>query len=257
MANPKIATIVPLAHLDLIKDDDYFMALSYAIDNKDYAGFFAERAGEGKHVILDNSAVELGEPENFVTYLDKAQSIHASEIMLPDIFQDAEETIHEASKSLPKIKSKYHFDLMIIPQGKTLNEWMACKDELENLALPYCKWMETELHVGVSARYTDLFGGSRMRVIDFADSTQIHFLGCYANPIEEIQPILDLWMVCGIDSSYPSVFAKNGLILSAESIAMPRPMTKLDLLNDVYNSDLLRSNIRMWRSACRNDNQTT
>src|SRR3989337_2874228 len=99
MTNPKIATIVPLAHLNEIKDDDYFMALSYAISNSEYAGFFNERAGEGKHVILDNSAVELGEPEDFKGYLEKAMAIHASEIMLPDVFRDPEATLRRAKAS--------------------------------------------------------------------------------------------------------------------------------------------------------------
>ncbi len=88
----KIATIVPLAHLDELRYDDYLMALAHAAQTRDYMDFYKARAGEGRYVILDNSAVELGKPMDFATYLGLAMEMGASEIVLPDHFQDAKRT---------------------------------------------------------------------------------------------------------------------------------------------------------------------
>lgn len=258
MANPKVATIVPKSHLDEIQNDEYMMALSYALTDTTYLHFFVDSVIKGSYVILDNSAVELGGPEDFDTYLEKARYIKASEIMLPDIFQNAEATLDQAKCSLYKLGkyfysySSYNPDIMIIPQGRSGDEWRINALELINLVHPYCKSKNSKMRIGISARYTDLFGGNRWDVLwmGLGEGHGYHFLGCYANPWMEIRPILHLQSVVGVDSSYPSVFAKNNMELNNITLSMPRPMTKLDLINDEYHKSLLNQNINVWRSAC-------
>jgi hypothetical protein len=262
MTNPKVATIVPIAHLDEIKNDDYFMALSYAVDNAEYAKFFRDRSEEGKYVILDNSAVELGEPEPFETYLDKAMEIKASEIMLPDIFQDGPSTLVEACRCAKLLKPCHKFDLMVIPQvhdhdewvdhSKSITSWLDNAKSLTRSILPFTRWLKSNLTIGISARYTDMFGNNRSKALLMMPvfDLNVHFLGCYADPTYEIRPNINYSFIRGVDSSYPSVYAKNSMALTPEVMSMPRPMTKIDLINDRYEPTLIHDNVRAWRDAC-------
>jgi hypothetical protein len=248
----KVATIVPVAHLELTKDDEYFMALSHvASASKVYVEFFKAMSDQGKYVILDNSAVEMGNPEPFIDYFAKAREMHASAIMLPDIFRDARATYMEAVSALAKIEDKELGDMhiIIIPQGKDTKEWMDNARGLYNLVnkkgiMPI---------VGISARYTGFFGGNRATGIllttGVCPGARIHLLGCYADPRVEAWPLLGLQIVQSMDSSYPSVYAKHSLELDANNM-VSRPSRDIDFIHDIYDSALLARNIKVWKAAC-------
>lgn len=257
MANPKVATIVPLNHLDEIQGDDYFMALSHAASNRAYLDWFAQRSAEGKYVILDDSAVELGKPEPFEAYFSKAAYIGVSEIMLPDVFQNSEETL---TLSLNAMKQIEHFDLdvdiMAVPHGRDTVEWLSCAVKLAKMVKSY----GVEPTIGISCRYTSMWGGSRLPAVllllrawraRLKTKPKIHLLGCYSDPRLEVYPIVECDMFIGVDSSYPSVYAQNGYELLPESLSLPRPVRNIDFIKDSYDPALLRKNMEVWQNACR------
>lgn len=262
----KIATIVPLKHLDLIQDDDYFMALSYAASKPEYVEFFRRRVAEGKFVMMDNSAVELTEPESFETYLDKALAVQANQIMLPDWFQDAARTVQAAKSGLIDLETMFDKQgwqpgVMVVPQGHGIDEWRDCLLRLLGvlfLHLPNASYRP--LAVGISCRYTDLFGGTRAPAFRIAKQIlteeyegapiKIHFLGCWANPEDDVAPFIEDPIFQGVDSSYPSVYAWHGYKLNKSRFAMPRPPREIDFIYDHYDSRLLKDNISTWRTAC-------
>lgn len=270
MAHPKVATIVPLNHLETIKDDEYFMALSHAADNDDYLNFFAERSAESKCVILDNSAVELGHPEPFSSYFDKAYRMKASVIMLPDHFQDRQATYNAAVECMFKlaqtlVTEEYNPSIMCIPQGKSFFEWMQSVEDLINLEITMPKKIDERPGVvkrvlvpdlvGISCRYTDMFEGSRVPAIDMLtrylrNYQKIHLLGAYANPLEEIQTALKYHKVVGVDSSYPCVYTSHGQALRVEHFSHERPSRDIDFLEDRYDEGLLKHNMKVWWNAC-------
>lgn len=255
--NPKVATIVPLNHLDEIKEDEYFMALSHAADNHQYLNWFAERSGEGKYVILDDSAVELGRPEPFEAYFSKAAYIGVSEIMLPDVFQNSEETLSLSANALKQIE---HFgldiDVMAVPHGRNMVEWVSCAIKLAKMVKSY----GVDPTIGISCRYTYMWGGSRLPAVilllgawksRLKTKPKIHLLGCYSDPRLEVYPLIACDMLVGVDSSYPSVYAQNGYELLPENLSMPRPARNIDFIKDTYDPVLLRKNMEVWRNACR------
>jgi len=255
MSSNKVATIVPKKHLHLTKDDDYFMALSFCLEDKEYADFFRERSGEGKFVTLDNSAIELGEPEPFETYFDKALSIGASQIMLPDYFLDPEATYESAKKIIQTMGTRMAFvdmRVMIIPQGKTTTEWSTNAYKLINLLYQYA----IVPTVGISYRYrTKLFDGHRpLALLHLAKNhifESVHFLGSDRDPGKELRDYLELDNVLGVDSSYPSVYAQQNIKLTKPLFQLPRPPREIDFLNDAYNETLLVQNIEAWKHECQ------
>lgn len=258
----KIATILPLKHLGMIAGEKYFMALSHACDDPEYAEFYRTRVIAGAHVILDNSAVELGQPEGFDSYLAKATAMQATEIILPDYFGDAHLTLNATGACLRQLKYRkenadYLPRIMAIPQGKDIPEWVWCAEQmLEHREITT---------LGVSCRYTDMFKGNRMQAVlilihgvfqrlglDHPASkrqVRIHLLGAYADPRMEVAPVLHHRLVQGVDSSYPAVFASHNLTIVP---GRARPPRNIDFIKDHYNEVLLRKNIEIWRQMCLN-----
>lgn len=250
----QVATIVPIAHLDLIKSDSYFMALSYMCEDDRYARFFYDRATEGKYVILDNSAVEMGAPEDSQTYIEKALAIGASEILLPDWFKDSARTLEAARVTLTMAKSlDYRGRFQAVPQGHSATEWF------ENLqALLEIPEVTT---IGLSRRYNVawMFVGGRygpsihIRMSLAKANRQdvkIHWLGQLHHPIEErVWQALRYPHVQGIDSSLPTIATRCGELLTNDW-SRPEDARPPDFLTDEYDRDLMSANVQRWRAMC-------
>ena len=262
--HPKIATIVPLKHLNTIVNDEYFMALSHAAGNDGYLNFFRERVEEGKYVILDNSAIEIGEPEAFETYLEKARLMKASEVMLPDFFQESGRTLQEAERCM-KLLAKTNFccNIMVIPQGKTVLEWFANAKALLSIRVlnqDFRSGFWEATTVGISARYTKMFGGNRLDMLWLLSTIlpnfqKVHFLGQYIDPRFEARLALEYPVVRVVDSSFPCVYTRHGIKISPEFLNGPRPTREIDFLEDEYDTELLQGNMDMWWNACLNPSE--
>ena len=242
----KIATIVPLAHLEELRYDDYLMALAHAAQTRDYMDFYKERAGEGRYVILDNSAVELGAPMDFATYLGLAMEMGASEIVLPDHFMDASATKKAAFPAIQMAKlGGYYGNIMFIPQGRNREEWY-------HNAL-WGMWNLPIQTLGLSCRYTEMWG-NRMAMIreilpHTPETVKIHLLGNYLPPEDDVAIALRKPQVRGVDSSYASVFTKHDLLIES---GVPRPADRnLDFITDRFaNLGLFQANLKSWRVRC-------
>lgn len=248
----KVATIVPLSHLDLIASDSYFMALSYAAEVEAYRDFFRKQSADGKYVILDNSTVELGEPEDLISYVEKAIDMEASEILAPDWLHDPERTLRDLDRCVDVAqKLEYTGHIMAVPQGRTVDEWLKCAKAM----LTY----HDVSTLGISRRYTEMFGGSRVvpvlairgyvSAMDRED-VKVHLLGCWDQPTVDVGNLLRAEFVRGIDGSLPSVFAKYDKRLTSTA---KRPGKQIDILTDQYEEVLLAENIRIWQHLCYGD----
>mgnify|MGYP003147917822 CR=1 FL=1 len=240
----KIATLVPVAHLDLIKNDSYFMALAHVAENdNEYLDFFRDMAHDGRTVILDNSVVELGEPMPIAHQLTMANYIGAEELVLPDYFEDNRRTLYESLKAMTFLRDqRYAGRTMGVPQGTSRRYWELCARKMIEAGVDT---------IGVSYRYTEMFGGSRLGAVEWLDGFDvgIHLLGCSADPAMEVAPALLRDNVRGVDSSSPSIYAHHGLPYTGKGT---RPMRTNDFLTDRYDVSLLASNIATWRHRCQN-----
>lgn len=244
----KIATIVPKSLLGLTKDDRYFMALTHAADDPDYFAFFKARADEGKYVVFDNSTVELGEPEETSRYIEKAVAIGASEILLPDWLHNAKRTLYNVELGLDSVaKLGYEGHIMVVPQGRTQSEWLDCARTMLKYGIDT---------LGISCRYTEMFGGSRVLAAmaleglirdESRPDVGIHLLGCWANPAIDVAPLLQMGVVIGVDSSLPCTYANHGMIVDGIS---PRPVGGMDILTGYGNAVLVARNIERWKLLC-------
>ncbi len=241
----KIATILPKNYLYLTAGDQLHMALSHACVDPVYVEHFKDMVTLGRHVILDNSTIETGAPQGFKEYMEVVQDMKPTEIVLPDFFPDANETVKAAESALDYLELiglRETYTVMGIPQGSTPGEWSGCVRAMLNMGVDV---------IGISYRYNKLFNIRRATmvgwisgIVSFAEK-QIHLLGC--NSMVEGHQALRMQNVRGIDSAVASVFTKHNI---AMALGMDRPPRTIDFLTDVYSLPLLQVNIDRWLRWC-------
>lgn len=96
----RISHETPIALLQESKNyNDYDYALVHLFkDNPQYSAFFVKSLEEGRTVILDNSAYELGEPFNIASYKKNIEWLKPTEYILPDYRDDSKRNL-EAVKN--------------------------------------------------------------------------------------------------------------------------------------------------------------
>lgn len=237
----KVATIVPTRHLPLIAGGDYYMALAHLVRDPEYAAFYRIQSALGNYVLLDNGVVETGTPMGIHELLETAESIKATEIILPDVIGDAETTLLQARECIPLAQSR-GLKVLAVPQGRTPSEWAACLREL-------LSWYEVNT-IGISRfspvpRLEALWLVPELR----ASNKEIHLLGCGGDPEQEVRAIE--WAfpgrIRGVDSGVASFYTKGWEVMLP---GKPRPQVEVDFANDVLNEGLLRENIQIWRNRC-------
>lgn len=238
----EVATIVPTHYLYLTSDDTYFMALAHLVGvDKQYTEFFKKQAKLGKYVILDNGVIE-GSQCTIESIVDKAQTIGASEIILPDVFKDMKETLKLSYEALNYcMQQDVPFKLMAVPQGNTVEEWMKCADEMIEWSID-C--------IGIP-KVLALIGGfyGRLKAVGHiyprVTGKDIHLLGCWFTPLE-VNTVARQFKIRGVDSVIAYAYAKEGrTLLDGE-----RPQFKIDFSDIRTDSTLLWYNIGLWRECC-------
>lgn len=245
----RVATIVPTAYLELTEDKNYHMALGHLIGENVYTKFFKDQAKQGKFVILDNGVIETGIPMTILEIVNRAKFIGASELILPDILDDAEATLDAACNAISYARKHFMGKLMGVPQGKTLEEWFECAIMMLSLDVDT---------IGIPKRLVKIGGrDARLDVLQRLGwslrGRDVHLLGCWENPIEvaminraanakEIVPIR------GVDSCIPYVYARDNMLISQG----PRPSGAVDFSAHDADLEKLKINMDTWESECTN-----
>ena len=131
----KLASIVPMKNVVNTFDGDYAMLLAHL---KDY---YPERRSKNCYVIMDNSLIELGGSVDVETVYNAAKQCGADEFILPDVFQDADATIKEVTKSIGWLYTNDHIHemkLMAVCQGATIDDFIRCFRTLEQIPEIHC-----------------------------------------------------------------------------------------------------------------------
>lgn len=254
----KVATILPQNYLYLTQKDSYFMCLGNLIGEsgmENYTNFFKSRAAAGKFVIMDNGVIE-GNPRPFVELINKAKVVGASEIVVPDVFQNKDATlasIREANTLLKRCPEMDSVRRMYVPQGSTMEEWFECAEEIIN------KHSGINDTIGIPKVLVTMGGrDARIAAIKKLDEMYpcfkhryVHLLGCWTTPLEitmadkasvcgEIHPIR------GVDSAIPFVFARAGMKLDHDDRPDKNP---INFEHSEVALPLLKHNISLWRKA--------
>lgn len=130
--------------------------------------------------ILDNSLIELGGATSMERLVTAAEEVGADEIILPDVFKDADLTIWKVKESIQWLKDKGllgKYKLMAVCHGATREAFLKCFDTLEK--------MPAVDVIGIPKVMCsfDWVNNSRANLYPiFKNSTkEIHFLGVWYN----------------------------------------------------------------------------
>ncbi len=201
-----------LAH-DIVKDP---------LTSAAYHHVFGKRTWEGT-VILDNSIIELGNAVDLDIISAAAETCRANVIVLPDVLEDGPATVESIASAWDEWEAtfdavlgsgKYRF--MIVPQGKTFEEFDKCAEELAGMVNNDVMW-------GVPRNTVKLHGsrhGAIMSCHSIDDSWPIHMLGFSDNLQDDIE-CARMREVTGIDSAVPIRVPSFEAIVNGE-VAPPR-----------------------------------
>jgi hypothetical protein len=162
-------------------------------------------------IIMDNGTVENGAPVSLANLLEAASIVEADVVVGPDMIGDFDGTKKLMLEQADFILEDY--DLMLIPQGDTLEEVCEC-----------VRWMDEKYHTvgdmwwGIPRWITNEMN-SRSGVINYINNyhraegnTNIHLLGLSRNLDDDIMCAKTL-SVRGIDSANPLVAGWQGFSL--------------------------------------------
>lgn len=114
--------------------------------NEQYCNYLKTQVESGEYVILDNAADELGEGVSGQGLWDLVLEVGPQELILPDVLQDGEKTLKNSFDFYSRFLSNTNFihnSLMVVPQGKTFEEYMHCYTEFQKwgnhriIGIPY------------------------------------------------------------------------------------------------------------------------
>ena len=240
----KLGNIIYPNHCDIYWSGGFHFALGqWLVKDERYREMYQHLHQMGDFIMVDNGAAELD--EKLVPFKDIVDVCidWVDEIILPDIFREAEKTIVntlEYARMVPANKRA------ICPQGVTSDEWLACFRSIQQ---------EIDFVTVCVPKHTESFEGERLhlvkRLLTHADlEYNIHALGVYRNPFLEITEMSELVYVRSMDTGAAMAWAQAGL--SIETLHEPRQTLKQDSLPMVYH-DLYSQNVDILTEWCNYD----
>lgn len=236
----RIAHIVPVGNLDIYsymsRRPKFYMLLTHLyMESTTYADW-AEQLKEREpdcFIILDNSLIELGASMDFKTVIDVARAVKADEVILPDVFQDADSTYMKSREALDWYKDHKDendtFQFQYVCHGRSYAEVAAsieCGMNMPEVAT-----------LGIPKIYTATFPGGRAVFESLWEHTnkEIHLLGCYSS-FTELHNFHHLSRIRSMDTC---LAAYN--VLLGFDIYNTRVVGTVDLKNDKIRKEDYRS----------------
>ena len=237
MKDFKIAHIVPRGCLEYTRCNHYHMCLAHLVHEEQmdhdgtgdrrYTEFYRCMSDEGKFVLMDNGAAEgsqLSVDDLLVAY----DAIRPTEIVVPDTLGDGDDTIKKM-KAFVSEHGDLPYRFMGVPQGRTLNEWIECAEQMVRNwridTIGVSKFLN--VYIGDKwARYSAVAALVRMMDELGRKDLEVHLLGCHEGP-DIVRTIRKAFpVVRGCDTAYAYLASKaNGRICGN------RPEGEIDFLH--------------------------
>lgn len=224
----KYSPVGPIAILEALEQrgllGDYVLVLAH--DVIPHVERYKQLLHKGnRHVILDNSAVELGKPMTD-GLVDIALEIGADAIVLPDVIGSRDGTLEVIEQFLGRITGLHACQLpwMGVPQGSHVDDILSCAEGIRNLlgrnpaywGVP--RWIANEIG-------TRWFITAMLNKPEFTPQNctypNIHLLGMSKN-LEDDLRCVRMPRVAGIDSANPIVMGLKGLNFPNDYKHVPR-----------------------------------
>lgn len=223
----KFAPVCPprlLKKMEPYCSGDYHLLLAHdvAANPEEYKSFFSVN----HTVIMDNSVIELGGAVDLDTIKKAVINVASNSLVLPDVLLDAKATVESCKAALPTWRREalewlvnqqgVPRGFMIVPQGKTLQEWAWCAEQFahdENINF----W-------GIPRNLVKQIG-TRRDAIEIARALnpqrRVHLLGFSDDIIDDVLSARNPW-VTGIDSAVPIRAASEGKAMTLNLEIGPR-----------------------------------
>lgn len=183
----------------------YHMVLGQHLTNDSYFTMYSNWRRSGHFIMVDNGVAE-GANYPFANIVANANALGADEIVMPDVYRNAEATLQgwygTDMKLVPAIKR------IMIPQGETLQDWCDCFDALMKSDISFAT-------LGIP-KHLDRFKDGRMIALEYvrrkhySGLMNIHLFGVWRNAKYEIRDALSVCpSVRGIDSGCVVGYAQN------------------------------------------------
>lgn len=256
----KLSFITPEGSLEELAtySDLHLIIANFVVPGSKYTEFFKSR---NEHVIMDCGTFEVGKPMTQKDIIKRAQLVNADEVVAPDILFDWEGTVFNAQNFIDTITTCTHpydripaseddthfvkpFKVMVVPQGKTPNEWLKCYEHLVDLngvdviglsclSVPHCFSKITGVQTIMENRLLCV-----QQLINEGmvyDEYEYHLLGL-GNPLELLYQKQHKW-IRSCDTSSPIVHGINDVLYDPYlGLMQPKIKTKLDFKSTVPKS---------------------
>jgi len=184
--------------------DAHLAIANVVTKNMTYAGFYQNKRRRDHWITVDTAAFE-GEATTPFELFTAARRVRADEVVLPDVFKEAELTLEASTEALAV--SRHHpftGQFMVVPHGKTFHEYLWCLAELLGLS-------DQVKCIGIIEEVDELFNMDRALVVDMIHKQfpefQIHLLGIS----ESLQELYDLSLCKTVRSCDTAKFVVWGL----------------------------------------------
>lgn len=258
----KIAHEAPIAIFNRIQEvTDYDYALVHLFEeNEEYWDKFVRAKEMGREIILDNSIFELGTSFDPVRYVDWIQKLKPTWYIIPDVLEDAEQTVKNVKEWVLPNWSK---SIGVI-QGKSYEELKWCYQEIEPfvdkvaISFDYSFFLNTDLNGFLPTKYHHYMYGRDALIHRFIadgiinENKPHHLLGCGLP--QEFDSYTQYNWIESIDTSNPIVAALKGMRYNGRDGLEDKPTQKLFTLIDYkpssYELQLALYNIECFRAIC-------
>ena len=193
----KLASIMPVAGVDLIASNYHFCFAELANRWTDYAAYYRNAPGI---VIMDTMVFERKGPITLRSWLNAIDAVHPTVAITPDVLGNAEAT-----------KANYRFykqftetPLMAVAQGRDFTAFVECFEYF----IERNDWVA--LPVQIPSRRKERF--ALLEVLGksgLPSNNKIHLLGASSDTLALEQTVRNLPFVLGLDTTKPIAAALN------------------------------------------------
>lgn len=210
-------------HVEFMAEQDAQFVLAHLRDVPGYTAAVKKvrnKVGSPAFTLLDNGAYELGESMPMADILSYAREIQAHELVLPDVLYDGPATARLTAAAMKNLLFANWIPdrVMIVPQGKTITEWVECLTEQMRAYAQFGSRV-TRLTIGVP-RHTSSFPGGRYKllmqylngIVQRDSNVLVHLLGWEEDLAAPNKMVQTMPWIRSIDSAKPFRYALDHLV---------------------------------------------
>ena len=196
-------TICPKHYVDIVEKSQFHLVIAQWLRDKTFRVQMKKLHAAGHKFIIDNGAYEYGEAMPDEEYWDIVANFKPEIVVAPDVYRDGIETVNRTGRFLKEMDDRMmetRFEVMGVPQGKTIIEWIKCYEtmasEVDVIGLPMGQWYDT----------TGVVRAFLASSVDKLREPRFHLLGLWN--LEELKLHKDNPRVQSMDTSFPFKLAQ-------------------------------------------------